>query len=51
MDYNLSSKRGDGESFAKYKERRKKNNIRIKEHLKGELIWDSRNRGTYGKKV
>tara|TARA_R100000742_G_C4279010_1_gene102652 strand:- start:1939 stop:2100 length:162 start_codon:yes stop_codon:yes gene_type:complete len=44
---NLSDKRDKNETFEEYKIRRKKNKTRIKEHLKGELFWDSREQGTY----
>ena len=37
----------ENETFEEYKIRRKKNKTRIKEHLKGELFWDSREQGAY----
>ncbi len=43
---NLSNKRSEDESFVDYKERLKKNRIKIQMHLKGELIWDSKEQGT-----
>ena len=47
---NLDAKRGRDESYEQYKDRMKKNNVRIKMHLKGELFWDSRTEGTYVRK-
>lgn len=47
---NLSAKRGRDESYEQYKDRMKKNNVRIKMHLKGEVVWDSRTQGTYVRK-
>ena len=43
---NLSNKRSSEETFDQYKERLKKNRIKIQMHLKGELIWDSKEQGT-----
>jgi hypothetical protein len=47
---NLSNKRSEDESFFDYKERLKKNKIKINMHLKGDVVWDSRSMGTYKKK-
>lgn len=47
---NLSNKRSEDESFVDYKERLKKNKIKINMHLKGDVVWDSRSMGTYKKK-
>tara|TARA_R100001530_G_scaffold99380_1_gene69076 strand:- start:4500 stop:4682 length:183 start_codon:yes stop_codon:yes gene_type:complete len=47
---NLSNARSDDETFDQYKERLKKNQIKIKMHLKGEVIWDSKSLGTYIRK-
>ena len=47
---NLSDKRSENESFEEYKERIKKNKIKIKMHLKGDLIWESRSMGTHKRK-
>ena len=43
---NLSNKRSSEETFDQYKERLKKNRIKIQMHLKGELSWDSKEQGT-----
>ena len=48
---NLSNKRMENESFEDYKKRRKENKKRIKWHLKGEMIWESKIDGTYTKKI
>ena len=45
-DINLSNKRSSDETIDQYKERLKKNRIKIQMHLKGELIWDSKEQGT-----
>lgn len=47
---NLSNKRSDDETFDQYKERLKKNHVKIKMHLKGDQVWDSRKFGTYIRK-
>lgn len=47
---NLSNKRSDDETFNQYKDRQKKNQIKIKMHMKGEVVWDSRTNGTYKRK-
>tara|TARA_R110002051_G_scaffold317283_1_gene398300 strand:- start:27 stop:215 length:189 start_codon:yes stop_codon:yes gene_type:complete len=44
---NLSNERSDDETFDQYKERLKKNKIKIKMHLQGEQIWDSMKDGIY----
>lgn len=44
---NLSNKRSENETFDQYKERLKKNKIKVKMHLQGDQVWDSRNNGTY----
>lgn len=44
-DVNLSNKRSDDESFQEYKDRIKKNKIKIQMHLKGEIIWESKIQG------
>ena len=49
-EINLSNKRSENESFDEYKERLKKNNIKIKMHLKGDVVWDSKTMGTYKRK-
>lgn len=49
-EINLSNKRSKNESFDEYKERLKKNNIKIKMHLKGDVVWDSKTMGTYKRK-
>lgn len=46
-EINLSNKRSKNESFEDYKERMKKNKIKIKMHLKGDCVWPSRSMGTY----
>ena len=46
---NLSNKRNKNETFEEYKIRRKKNKESIKQHLKGEIFWNSREQGTYKK--
>ena len=43
-------KREKGENFKDYKERRKKENKRIKEYLKGKLIWNVKQYGPYKRK-
>ena len=45
-EINLSNQRGKDESYENYKERQRRNNKRIKIHLKGEQVWDSRTQGT-----
>ena len=45
-DVNLSNKRSDDESFQEYKDRIKKNKIKIQMHLNGEIIWESKIQGT-----
>tara|TARA_R110002072_G_scaffold121850_2_gene256073 strand:+ start:3462 stop:3644 length:183 start_codon:yes stop_codon:yes gene_type:complete len=47
---NISNKRSEDESFVDYKERMKKNKIKIKMHLKGDVVWDSRSMGSYKRK-
>tara|TARA_R100000781_G_scaffold63337_1_gene40201 strand:- start:4569 stop:4733 length:165 start_codon:yes stop_codon:yes gene_type:complete len=49
-EINLSDKRFSYETYDQYKERIKKNKIKIKMHLKGELIWESNKMGTYKRK-
>lgn len=44
---NLSDKRSENESFEEYKERIKKNKIKIKMHLKGDILWHSKTMGSY----
>ena len=46
---NLSDKREKNESYEAYKIRRKKNKQSIKQHLKGEIFWNSQEQGTYKK--
>ena len=46
-DINLSNKRDDKETYDQYKERRLKNYERIKAYLKGDLVWESKIKGTY----
>ena len=43
---NLSNKRAENESYEQYKIRLKKNKIKVQEHLRGEVIWNSRELGT-----
>lgn len=50
-EINLSNKRSENESFDEYKERLKKNNIKIKMHLKGDVVWDSKTMGTYQRNI
>lgn len=47
---NLNNKRSDDETFDQYKERLKKNHVKIKMHLKGDQVWDSKKFGTYIRK-
>lgn len=42
--------RKENESFEKYQQRRKTQNIADKERAKGRLIWNSSLRGTYIRK-
>jgi len=51
FDTLLTPKRLENESFEDYKIRRKVVAARVKDHLKGEVIWNSRENGTYRKKV
>jgi hypothetical protein len=43
---NISNKRSDDETYAEYRVRLLKNNNSIKTHLKGEIIWNSKEQGT-----
>ncbi len=45
-DINLSSKRGEHETYEEYKARRKKNNASVKMHLKGFLKDDNKTKLT-----
>ena len=46
---NLSNKREMQETYAEYRKRMKENYYRIKYYLKGDLLWDSKSKGTLKK--
>lgn len=43
----LKPKRQEDETQEQYRERRKFVNFSIKQHLKGKLVWDSSEQGTF----
>jgi len=46
-----SAKRGKDETFEVYKERRKRETYYMKFYLKGRVIWNSSQNGTYRKPI
>lgn len=50
-DVSMSPKRLENESFLDYKNRQKVNTLLTKMVLRGNVIWNSREKGTYGKTI
>jgi len=46
----MTLKRREDESFKEYKERQKGENKTLKRYLKGRLVWNSSDWGTYKRK-
>ena len=41
----------EGETYEEYCKRRKSVNIKVKMHLMGDIFWDSKQEGTYKRKL
>jgi len=46
---NLSNKRELQETYQEYRKRMRDNYYKVKYYLKGEIIWDSKDKGTLNK--